>query len=89
MFKIKVGRDLQDDIRRCRIVREEIGPDRRMMIDANCGTDQAIEWVRALAEFQPWFIEEPTSPDDVLGHARIAKAVAPSAWRPERCARTG
>ncbi|MFO1096619.1 MAG: enolase C-terminal domain-like protein, partial [Planctomycetaceae bacterium] len=79
MFKIKVGRDLQDDIRRCRIVREEIGPDRRMMIDANqvWDVDQAIEWVRALAEFQPWFIEEPTSPDDVLGHARIAKAVAP------------
>ncbi|MBL8849293.1 MAG: L-fuconate dehydratase [Planctomycetaceae bacterium] len=79
MFKIKVGRDLQDDLRRCRIVREEIGPDRRMMIDANqvWDVDQAIEWVRALAPFNPWFIEEPTSPDDVLGHARIANAVAP------------
>ena len=79
MFKIKVGRDLEDDIRRCRIVREEIGPERRMMIDANqvWDVDQAIEWVGELAEFHPWFIEEPTSPDDVLGHARIAKAVAP------------
>lgn len=79
MFKIKVGRDLDDDIRRCRIVREEIGPDRRMMIDANqvWDVDQAIEWVGELKEFNPWFIEEPTSPDDVLGHARIAKSVAP------------
>jgi L-fuconate dehydratase len=79
VFKIKVGRDLDDDRRRCRIIREEIGPDRRLMIDANqvWDVDQAIEWVRALAEFNPWFIEEPTSPDDVLGHARIAQAVRP------------
>jgi len=79
VFKIKVGRDLEDDRRRCRIIREEIGPDRRLMIDANqvWEVDQAIEWVHALAEFNPWFIEEPTSPDDVLGHARIATAVKP------------
>ncbi|MBX3452643.1 MAG: L-fuconate dehydratase [Planctomycetaceae bacterium] len=79
VFKIKVGRDLEDDRRRCRILREEIGWDRRLMIDANQVWDvpTAIEWVRALAEFRPWFIEEPTSPDDVLGHAAIAKAVAP------------
>ena len=79
VFKIKVGRDLQDDIRRCRILREEIGWDRRLMMDANQVWDvpQAIEWMRALAEFKPWFIEEPTFPDDVLGHAAIAKAVAP------------
>lgn len=78
-FKIKVGRDLDDDIRRCRIIREEIGWDRRLMMDANQVWDvgQAIEHMRALAEFKPWFIEEPTSPDDVLGHAAIAKAVAP------------
>lgn len=78
-FKIKVGRDLQDDIRRCRIIREEIGWDRRLMIDANQVWDvgQAIAWMKQLAEFQPWFIEEPTSPDDVLGHAAIAKAIAP------------
>lgn len=79
VFKIKVGRDLEDDRRRCRILREEIGWDRRLMIDANQVWDvpTAIEWVRALAEFHPWFIEEPTSPDDVLGHAAIAKAVVP------------
>ena len=78
-FKIKVGRDLQDDIRRCRIIREEIGWDRRLMMDANQVWDvgQAIAWMKQLAEFRPWFIEEPTSPDDVLGHAAIAKAIAP------------
>jgi L-fuconate dehydratase len=79
VFKIKVGRDLDDDRRRCRIIREEIGPDRRLLIDANQVWDvpEAIEWMRSLAEFRPWFIEEPTSPDDVLGHAAIARAVAP------------
>lgn len=78
-FKIKVGRDLQDDIRRCRIIREEIGWDRRLMMDANQVWDvsQAIAWMKQLAEFKPWFIEEPTSPDDVLGHAAIAKAITP------------
>ncbi len=78
-FKIKVGRDLDDDIRRCRIIREEIGWDRRLMMDANQVWDvgQAIEHMRALGEFKPWFIEEPTSPDDVLGHAAIAQAIAP------------
>ncbi len=78
-FKIKVGRDLADDIRRCRIIREEIGWDRRLMMDANQVWDvaQAIEHMKALAEFKPWFIEEPTSPDDVLGHATIAKAIHP------------
>jgi L-fuconate dehydratase len=78
-FKIKVGRDIDDDVRRCRIVREEIGPHRRLMVDANQVWDvpQAIQWMGRLAEFEPWFIEEPTHPDDVLGHAAIAKAVAP------------
>ena len=78
-FKIKVGRDLADDIRRCEIIREEIGPDRRLMMDANQVWDvhEAIEWMESLKQFNPWFIEEPTSPDDVLGHATIAKAVAP------------
>ena len=78
-FKIKVGRDLEDDVRRCRIIREEIGWERRLMMDANQVWDvgQATEQMRVLAEFKPWFIEEPTSPDDVLGHATIAKAVAP------------
>lgn len=78
-FKLKVGRDLADDVRRARIVREEIGPRRRLMMDANQVWDvgQAIEWMRDLAPFEPWWIEEPTSPDDVLGHAAIARAVAP------------
>jgi L-fuconate dehydratase len=78
-FKIKVGRNLEDDIRRCRIIREEIGWERRLMTDANqvWDVDQAISHMQQLAEFKPWFIEEPTSPDDILGHARIAKAIAP------------
>jgi L-fuconate dehydratase len=78
-FKIKVGRSLEDDIRRCRIIREEIGWDRRLMVDANqvWGVNEAISWMKQLAEFKPVFIEEPTSPDDVLGHASIARAIAP------------
>jgi L-fuconate dehydratase len=78
-FKMKVGRDLNDDVRRAAIIREEIGPSRKLMMDANqiWDVDQAIEWMKPLAKFQPWWIEEPTSPDDVLGHAKIAKAVAP------------
>lgn len=78
-LKIKVGRDLADDIRRCAIIREEIGWERKLMMDANqvWEVPQAIAWMKELARFQPWWIEEPTSPDDVLGHAAIAKAVAP------------
>ena len=78
-FKVKVGRDLADDLRRVRIVREEIGPDRVLMVDANqvWDVDQAIDWMRELAPFRPLWIEEPTSPDDVLGHARIARALEP------------
>ncbi|MGH8264208.1 MAG: L-fuconate dehydratase [Steroidobacteraceae bacterium] len=78
-IKIKVGRDLEDDRRRVRIVREAIGPERQLMIDANqvWEVDQAIEWVRSLAFARPWFIEEPTSPDDVEGHRRIREAIAP------------
>ncbi|WP_127125776.1 enolase C-terminal domain-like protein [Georgenia sp. SYP-B2076] len=77
--KLKVGADLQEDIRRCAIAREVIGPDRKLMIDANqvWDVDQAIEWVNALAPFDLLWIEEPTSPDDVLGHAAVARAVAP------------
>lgn len=78
-FKMKVGRDLSDDIRRAGIIREEIGAERTLMMDANqiWDVDQAIDWMKPLAQFNPWWIEEPTSPDDVLGHAKIAKAVAP------------
>jgi L-fuconate dehydratase len=78
-FKIKVGRDLADDIRRAAIVREEIGPDRKLMMDANQVWDvgDAIAAMKELARFDPWWVEEPTSPDDVLGHATIARAIAP------------
>ena len=78
-LKMKVGRDLDDDIRRLRIAREAVGPDVKLMIDANqvWEVDQAIAWVKALAFAQPWFIEEPTSPDDIEGHRRIRDAVAP------------
>jgi L-fuconate dehydratase len=77
--KLKVGRDLDDDIRRLRIAREAVGPDCKLMIDANqiWETDQAIEWVRALAFADPWFIEEPTSPDDVESHRAIREAIHP------------
>jgi L-fuconate dehydratase len=77
--KIKVGLDVEDDIRRAAIVREEIGSDRELMLDANQVWDvnEAIANMERLAEFDPYWIEEPTSPDDVLGHAAIAKAVAP------------
>lgn len=75
--KLKVGRDLADDIRRLTIAREVLGPDRKLMIDANQVWDvpQAIAWVNALAFAKPWFIEEPTSPDDVLGHQAIRRAI--------------
>jgi len=78
-FKIKVGRDGADDARRAAIIREEIGPDRKLMMDANQVWDvgEAIAAMRELARFDPWWIEEPTSPDDVLGHATIARAIAP------------
>ncbi len=78
-IKIKVGADLDDDIRRLGIVREEIGPDRKLMVDANqiWDVNQAIEWIKRLAPFDPWWVEEPTSPDDVLGHATIREAVSP------------
>jgi L-fuconate dehydratase len=78
-FKVKVGGAPEDDARRLALVREEIGPERRLMIDANqsWGVDEAIARVRALAQFDLWWIEEPTSPDDILGHAAIAKGVRP------------
>jgi L-fuconate dehydratase len=78
-FKMKVGANLDDDVRRATLIREEIGWDRKLMMDANqvWGVDEAIANMKVLAKFDPWWIEEPTSPDDVLGHASIAKAVAP------------
>ncbi len=78
-IKLKVGRDKADDIRRLRIAREVLGPDRQLMIDANQVWDvgQAVEWVRELAFAKPWFIEEPTSPDDIEGHRVIREGVYP------------
>ncbi|HEV8696094.1 MAG TPA: L-fuconate dehydratase [Candidatus Limnocylindrales bacterium] len=78
-FKMKVGADVQDDVRRGTIIRAEIGPDRMLAVDANQRWDvgQAITWMRDLVPLDPYWIEEPTSPDDILGHATIARAVAP------------
>jgi L-fuconate dehydratase len=78
-LKLKVGADLDDDIRRLTIAREVVGWDVDLMIDANQVWDvpEAIEWVGRLARFKPLWIEEPTSPDDVLGHAAVRRAVAP------------
>ena len=77
--KLKVGANLDDDLRRVAIARDVLGWDSNLMIDANQVWDvpQAIEWVKALAEFKPLWIEEPTSPDDILGHAAVRRAVAP------------
>jgi L-fuconate dehydratase len=77
--KMKVGGPPEDDAERAAILREEIGPDRRLMMDANQVWDvpEAIEKTLALKEFEPYWMEEPTSPDDVLGHAAIAEAIAP------------
>jgi len=78
-FKMKVGADRADDLRRAAIFREALGPDRAFMIDANQRWDvgTAIAWTKALAPFRPLWIEEPTSPDDILGHAAIARALEP------------
>ena len=78
--KFKVGSDLEDDIRRLTIAREELGDDMHLMIDANqvWEVDQAIEWVKALQFARPFFVEEPTSPDDIMGHKAIRNAVYPT-----------
>ena len=79
-IKLKVGLSLDDDIRRCRLVRATVGPEIAVAIDANQRWDvqQAIEWLRPLKEFGLAWIEEPTSPDDILGHAVIRRGVAPT-----------
>ena len=78
-FKVKVGRDVDENVRRCALVRGEIGAEAWMMLDANQAWDvgEAIEHMRALAQFNPLWIEEPTSPDDILGHAAIRRAIKP------------
>lgn len=79
MIKLKVGGDLDDDRRRMRLAREAVGEDIRIAIDANqrWEVQEAIDWVRELSDYDPWWIEEPTSTDDVLGHAEIRRGVAP------------
>jgi L-fuconate dehydratase len=78
-LKLKVGREPADDMRRAAILRETIGDDRFLLMDANqvWGVDEAIARTRELSVFDPLWMEEPTSPDDVLGHARIARAIDP------------
>ncbi|XP_045779791.1 mitochondrial enolase superfamily member 1-like isoform X2 [Maniola jurtina] len=78
-FKVKVGLNLEDDIRRCSAVRKYIGDDKTLMVDANqaWSVGEAIEWMQKLAPLKPMWIEEPTSPDDVLGHAAISQALKP------------
>jgi L-fuconate dehydratase len=78
-IKIKVGGNLEADIRRAALIREEIGWDNFLMVDANQVWDvqEAIDWMQHLVVFKPLWIEEPTSPDDILGHATIAKAMQP------------
>jgi L-fuconate dehydratase len=77
--KMKVGADLTQDAARARLIRDAIGPDGTLMMDANqyWGVEDAIVAMRVLGEFNPWWIEEPTSPDDILGHARIRREIAP------------
>lgn len=78
-FKIKVGGDLAMDIRRCALVRETLGPDVKLSVDANqvWDVDEAVRVVKALEPYDIYWVEEPTSPDDVLGHKAIADRVAP------------
>ncbi|WKU07039.1 enolase C-terminal domain-like protein [Micromonospora sp. HUAS LYJ1] len=79
LIKLKVGGDLADDVRRMGIARRAVGPQVRLAVDANqiWGVPEAIGWMRELAAFDPYWIEEPTSPDDVLGHAAVRKALSP------------
>jgi L-fuconate dehydratase len=78
-IKLKVGASLEDDVRRMRVAREAVGPDVRLAVDANQRWDigPAIDWMRELAPYDPYWIEEPTSPDDILGHAAVRRALAP------------
>jgi L-fuconate dehydratase len=78
--KMKVGQDVRSDARRAALIRDALGGEGLLMMDANqvWGVEEAIAATKVLAEFEPWWMEEPTSPDDVLGHARIRNEVAPT-----------
>ncbi len=86
-FKLKVGGEAQDDLRRGHLVRQEIGWDNRLMVDANqrWGVNEAIRRTLQLRELNPWWMEEPTSPDDILGHARIRKETGVRIATGEHC----
>ena len=77
--KLKVGKNLNDDVRRLAVVRETLGDDVNILLDANqvWEVDEAIKWMKELSKFNPYFIEEPTSPDDILGHRKIKDAIYP------------
>jgi len=77
--KMKVGVDLESDSKRAQLIKDAIAPSGTLMMDANqvWGVEEAVAAMRVLAAYDPWWIEEPTSPDDVLGHARIRREVAP------------
>ena len=79
LIKLKCGENIENDKRRLRLVREAVGPDIKIAIDANqvWEVDEAISWLNQLQDFDLHWIEEPTSPDDIIGHAKIAKAIAP------------
>ena len=78
-LKLKVGGDLESDLRRARLVREAIGPDIgcRSTRTRRGASSRRSTRSGGLSEVDPWWIEEPTSPDDILGHQRIREAVAP------------
>ena len=82
-IKLKVGADRADDLRRLRLARETVGDGVRIAVDANQRWDvgEAVDWMTELAPYAPWWIEEPTSPDDILGHAAIRRALAPAGIR--------
>ena len=77
--KMKVGTDLESDANRARLIRDAIGARGTLMMDANqiWGVNDAIAAMQVLAEYDPWWIEEPTSPDDILGHARVRREISP------------
>ena len=83
LIKLKVGADRDDDVRRMALARQTVGDDIRIAVDANQRWDvaEAIDWMGALAPYRPWWIEEPTSPDDILGHAAIRRGLAPAGIR--------
>jgi len=83
LIKLKVGADRDDDLRRMALARQTVGDDIRIAVDANQRWDvaEAIDWMGPLAPYRPWWIEEPTSPDDILGHAAIRRGLAPAGIR--------